>query len=110
MIPATPASYGREFQACYDRIFRKDSYAARAAQELADWHPDRRLGTLELGVGTGRIALPLSCHVGTVVGVDSSSELLEQLGCELRDQSAPIVPIHGDIRSYADGERYGLIY
>lgn len=110
MIPVVPLSYGREFQTFYDRIFRKDSYAARAARELANWHPDRRLGTLELGVGTGRIALPLSDHVGTVIGIDSSPELLEQLDGEIHDQAAPVAPVRADIRSYADGERYGLVY
>lgn len=38
---------------------------------------DARL--LEIGVGTGRIALPLSLHVGEYVGVDISTAMMDKL-------------------------------
>jgi ubiquinone/menaquinone biosynthesis C-methylase UbiE len=34
---------------------------------------------LEVGIGTGRIALPLSTHVGSVAGVDLSAGMLNRL-------------------------------
>lgn len=34
---------------------------------------------LEVGVGTGRIALPLAAHVGSITGVDLSAPMLAQL-------------------------------
>lgn len=39
--------------------------------------PESRV--LEVGIGTGRIALPLAAHVGHVVGVDLSAPMLRQL-------------------------------
>ncbi|WP_149180169.1 class I SAM-dependent methyltransferase [Streptomyces sp. TRM49041] len=102
--------YGREFGEFYDRLFPNDAYALATARELASWHPGGGLRTLELGVGTGRIAVPLSADVGDVVGVDSSPEMLERLRDRLADAPAPVTPVHGDIRTYTDTERYGLVY
>lgn len=54
---------------------------------------------LELGVGTGRIALPLAeagCHV---VGVDVSAEMLDKLGQEAAVQSGRVSLVHADICS-----------
>ncbi|SFQ42826.1 Methyltransferase domain-containing protein [Amycolatopsis arida] len=101
--------YGREFEGFYDRIFRKDDYAERAAEKLAELHPGDGLRSLELGVGTGRIAIPLSARVGTVVGVDSSPEMLDQLRREIKEKDADVVPVHADIREYTDDEKYGLV-
>ncbi|PZH14274.1 SAM-dependent methyltransferase [Streptomyces sp. NTH33] len=102
--------YGRIFAGFYDRIFPKDGYADLAAEKLAGLHPGGGLGTLELGVGTGRIAIPLSQRVGPVRGVDSSPEMLEELRRDLKEKDAPVTPVHGDIRTYEDDEQYGLVY
>lgn len=102
--------YGRQFGSFYDRIFPKDAGAEQTAEELASWHPGGGLRSLELGVGTGRIALPLAARVGGVVGVDSSPEMLEQLDREIKETNADVVSVHGDIRQYTDDEQYGLVY
>lgn len=100
--------YGRVFADFYDRLLPHDGSAERTAEVLASWHPGG--GTLELGVGTGRVAVPLARLSGEVVGVDSSPEMLQRL-CETVDATgAPVTPVHGDIRTYADGSRYGLVY
>lgn len=52
--------YGKQFAAWYDRLFPKDANAVTTAETLAHLHPDPEKGTLEFGVGTGRIAVPLS--------------------------------------------------
>lgn len=101
--------YGRQFEGWYDRLFPRDGSAARTAQRLRDLHPDPDTGTLEFGVGTGRIALPLSDHVGRVTGVDSSPEMLAGLRAKLAD-GGDVEPVHGDIRTYTDERRYGLVY
>ncbi|GAB3108910.1 hypothetical protein GCM10027160_07440 [Streptomyces calidiresistens] len=118
--------YGDEFRHVYDRIFRKDAYADLTGRVLAGWHPDPASGTLELGVGTGRVAVPLARELvraatadGTggagdlpgIVGVDSSLTMLDGLRAEIDRHRLPITPVHGDIRvEPEDGRRYGLVY
>ncbi|WP_103502975.1 class I SAM-dependent methyltransferase [Streptomyces sp. SM14] len=109
--------YGREFGAFYDRIFRKDAYADLTARQLAAWHPQDGSPALEFGVGTGRIAIPLAREAGLeVVGVDSSPEMLaglrESLVAERGEGrgEVAVTGVHGDIRSYTDSRRYGLVY
>jgi SAM-dependent methyltransferase len=108
--------YGREFGAFYDRIFRKDAYADLTARQLAAWHPQDGSPTLEFGVGTGRIAIPLARAVGEVVGVDSSPEMLAGLRRSLAEEPVtddgppPVTGVHGDIRDYRDDRSYGLVY
>lgn len=100
--------YGREFDGWYDRIFRKDESADMLAQFLANQHPDPAQGTLELGVGTGRIAIPLSKLIGPITGVDSSTEMLAQLRQEVDEDR--VAPVLGDVRTYEDDRTYGLVY
>jgi SAM-dependent methyltransferase len=102
--------YGRQFADFYDRLFPPGAEANRTADRLAALHPGGGLPSLELGVGTGRIALPLSDRAGAVVGIDSSPEMLAVLRAALEAEPRPVTPVHGDVREYADGERYGLVY
>ncbi|ESP95597.1 hydroxybutyryl-CoA reductase for ethylmalonate biosynthesis (plasmid) [Streptomyces sp. GBA 94-10 4N24] len=99
--------YGTQFATWYDRIFPKGGDAQATADVLAGLHPDPGAGTLEFGVGTGRIALPLSQKTGQVMGVDSSPEMLAQLA---EAGSENVVPVHADIRTYTDTRQYGLVY
>ena len=72
--------YGRSFADVYDDWYREvsdvDATVARVAALAA-----RRGGgrVLELGVGTGRLALPLAARGLAVTGVDASPEMLERL-------------------------------
>jgi SAM-dependent methyltransferase len=100
--------YGRQFDGWYDRLFPKDEASAGLAKKIAALHPDHTTGTLEFGVGTGRIAIPLAGHVGRVTGVDSSEEMLATLRADAG--AAEVEPVHGDIRTYSSEERYGLVY
>jgi ubiquinone/menaquinone biosynthesis C-methylase UbiE len=52
---------------------------------------------LELGIGTGRIALPLAAAGCTVVGVDISAEMLDKLSHEPAVQEGRIELVHADI-------------
>lgn len=100
--------YGAQFDGWYDKLFPKDDNAAHTAARLAEWHPDKNAGTCELGVGTGRIAIPLSKSVGKVVGVDSSPEMLK--GLQDDPDATDVEPVHADIREWRSGETYGLVY
>lgn len=55
----------------------EDVNAARFVAEVSDLAPDARV--LEIGIGTGRVALPLSRHVGDYYGVDISAGMLGKL-------------------------------
>jgi SAM-dependent methyltransferase len=99
--------YGAQFAGFYDKLFPAGPGAEQAATFLAGLHPGGGPASLELGVGTGRIAIPLARRTGPVVGVDSSAEMLEVL----RATGDPMVrPVHADIRTYADDERFGVVF
>ncbi|MEU0692961.1 class I SAM-dependent methyltransferase [Streptomyces niveus] len=101
--------YGKQFENWYDRIFPNDAATLTTVEALAGHHPDPALGTLELGVGTGRIALPLSRRVGPVTGVDSSPEMLAALE-KKAEEGDDVTAELGDIRTYDGGRQYGLVY
>lgn len=101
--------YGRQFEGWYDRLLPDDRITAETVKGLQARHPDPEGGTLEFGVGTGRIAIPLSASIGHVTGVDSSPEMLDALRVKLKDDG-DVTPIHGDIRAYTSESRYGLVY
>ncbi|MCC9704889.1 class I SAM-dependent methyltransferase [Streptomyces sp. MNU76] len=101
--------YGRQFGDWYHRLFPDDESVVDEVERLVSLHPDPALGTVEFGVGTGRIALPLSRHVGPVTGVDSSPEMLDVLRRDLADDT-PVEPVHGDICVYTADRTVGLVY
>ncbi len=49
---------------------------------------------LEIGIGTGRIALPLASHVGAYYGIDISSGMMGKLIDKRANE--PIYPVQGD--------------
>jgi len=100
--------YGKQFEGWYDRIFQDDAATRATVEALAGLHPDPTRGTLEFGVGTGRIALPLSHRVGPVTGVDSSPQMLAAL--EKRAGEGQVTAELGDIRTYRGDRQYGLVY
>jgi SAM-dependent methyltransferase len=72
-----PAGYGDAFADVYD-----DWYADPAATEAAARRLEALAGggrVLELGVGTGRLALALAARGVAVVGIDASPAMLERL-------------------------------
>jgi SAM-dependent methyltransferase len=50
---------------------------------------------LELGVGTGRLALPLAAKGVAVVGVDASAEMLDKL--RAKPGATAVATVHGDM-------------
>jgi len=100
--------YGTQFAHFYDKLFPSGPGAEQAAEFLAARHTGGP--SLELGVGTGRIALPLAARTGAVVGVDSSTEMLERLDARVAETGLPVTAVHGDLRDHADDTAYGLVY
>ncbi|WP_394438668.1 class I SAM-dependent DNA methyltransferase [Streptomyces sp. SGAir0957] len=100
--------YGRQFATWYDRLFPKDDSALAVAQTLTRLHPDPSRDALEFGVGTGRIAIPLSQKIGHVVGLDSSPEMLALLADD--PTAVHVTGAHADIRTYTSDRTYALVY
>ncbi len=68
------ASYGDAAAAVYDLVHAPDAAAVACLAELAGPGP-----VLELGIGTGRIAVPLSSRGLEVHGIDASEAMVAKL-------------------------------
>lgn len=76
------ATYGDRFADVYDDWYDEPevtSSAVAAVAALAAEVTSRGARLLELGVGTGRLALPLAAAGLSVTGLDASTEMLDRL-------------------------------
>jgi ubiquinone/menaquinone biosynthesis C-methylase UbiE len=101
------STYGDRFASVYDEWYEgitdADACAALVA-ELADLGHDAGGGpVLELGVGTGRLALPIAALGVEVVGVDASAAMLERL--EAKVANATVEAVLGDMADPPVGDR-----
>ncbi|MGY1616432.1 class I SAM-dependent DNA methyltransferase [Geodermatophilus sp. SYSU D00691] len=99
-----PSAYGSHIAAVYDDLYADLSpdAAVRRIADLAAGGP-----VLELGIGTGRIALPLAATGLTVDGIDGSPEMVEQL--RRRPGGADLRVEIGDFASATTGRRYAVV-
>ncbi len=89
----TPETYGERIAEVYDELYHEvDTRAIAVLAGLAGAGP-----ALELGIGTGRIALPLQAAGVEVHGVDSSPAMIERLRAKHGGERIPIT-----IGSFAD--------
>ena len=72
-----PETYGEQVADVYDEWYRMPYDETQECSTLAELAGAGR--ALELGIGTGRIALPLAARGVEVHGIDSSPAMLEQL-------------------------------
>ena len=104
------SSYGDAFADVYDDWYEGISDVDLTVVELLDLAGSGPV--LELGVGTGRIAVPLAeagLAIGvTVVGIDASEAMLARLAW--RDPGGLVTPIHGDMRSDLPDGPFGLVF
>lgn len=76
-----PGAYGRSFADVYDEWYPADERTAAAVDAIAALAgPGGRV--VELGVGTGRLALPLARRGLQVSGIDASAEMLGRLAAK----------------------------
>lgn len=93
----------------YDRLWGDQADAADELtflRELAGTGP-----ALEIGIGTGRVAVPLAATGIRVVGVDPSPKMLEVLNQKVLH--APHLRVHsslGDMSLTGISERFSLVY
>jgi SAM-dependent methyltransferase len=64
---------------------------------------------LDLGCGTGRVALDLAAHGHDVTGIDSEPDFTRALAARARERGLRVRAETGDVRSFAlDGRPFGL--
>ena len=105
----------------YDAALAYDGQLGFPSPERISTDPDTRfyveeaLGTsgavLELGCGTGRITFALADAGLTVVGLDSSEEMIRVAKAKLKPDSVLSVRFaHGDMREFSIDDRFSRIY
>ena len=101
-----PATYGDAIAGVYDRLYGGRPDAEHAAAFLSVMASGGR--ALELGIGTGRIAVPLAACGVEVHGIDASEAMIRHL----RDKPAAsgIHAVVGDFADFAMDARFELIY
>src|SRR5262245_7053158 len=100
-----PARYGQAWAAVYDELHGHldPSAAVQQLHALAAGGP-----ALELGIGTGRIALPLAARGVSVHGIDASEAMIRQLRAKPGGTAIPVTL--GDFTDVAVDGTYPLIY
>jgi SAM-dependent methyltransferase len=100
------ATYGERIAPIYDLLYPPGPDAEEAAAALAALAGGRPV--LELGIGTGRIALPLVALGVEVHGIDVSEAMLEQLRRKPGGAAIPVVV--GDFTDVPPGGAYGVVF
>jgi SAM-dependent methyltransferase len=104
------SSYGDAFADVYDDWYAGISDVELTVLELLDLAGSGPV--LELGVGTGRIAVPLAeAGIATgvrLVGIDASEAMLARLA--RRDPGRLVTTIHGDMRCDLPAGPFGLVF
>lgn len=109
MTEYDPSAYGERLGATYDELYPAEQLQTDATvaflAELAATAPERSL--LELGIGTGRLAIALARRGVDVAGVEVSPRMVQAL----RDK-APDLDLHvavGDYVSTRVDRRFGVV-
>ena len=99
-----PSEYGRHIADVYDDVYADLSPddAVRCLAELA-----RGGSVLELGIGSGRIALPLAATGLQVDGIEGSPDMVEQL--RRKPGGRDLLVEIGDFATTTTGRRYALV-
>ena len=100
-----PAAYGDAFARDYDRLYESRDDPGIVVAALGRLTEGRTI--LELGIGTGRLALPLYDAGWHVVGVEASDAMISEFHGRLGDRT---IPVHqGDIRSVQLEDRFDVV-
>ena len=100
-----PETYGERIAEVYDDWFHPPTSAEDAVEFLADLAGDGP--ALELAIGTGRIALPLTARGVEVHGIDASESMVAKLRRKPGGENIPVTM--GDFADVGVGGRYRLI-
>jgi SAM-dependent methyltransferase len=98
-------TYGDRIAGVYDN-YHGGLDPADAVSFLADLAGDGP--ALELGIGTGRVALPLAARGLPVEGIDASTKMVERLRSKPGGDALPVTI--GDFASFRLGRTFSLAY
>ena len=105
----TNSSYGDAFAEVYDEWYEGITDIDTTVDLLADLAAElSQLPVLELGVGTGRLAIPLAARGVDVVGLDASSAMLAKLA--VNDTAESVTPVVGDMVDDQPSGPFGLVF
>jgi SAM-dependent methyltransferase len=90
----------------YDKLYSNVAEADAAADYIASLCPEGG-SVLELGIGSGRLAIPLADRGLKVHGIDGSEAMLAELA--RRDQDKRITAELGDFSEYTTGRRHDVV-
>ena len=90
-------TYGRSFADVYDDWYPSDASTQDAVDHLDALVGRRPADLLELGVGTGRLALPLAARGHRVTGADASADMLARLTAKHDATDPPITGVLADV-------------
>jgi SAM-dependent methyltransferase len=94
-----------------DAVAWHDLECASYGADLPLWRElasDRGDPVLDLGCGTGRVALDLAARGHTVAGVDSDPELVRALLSRARERGLPVEAVVADVRALSLQRRFAL--
>jgi SAM-dependent methyltransferase len=97
---------GNESPTSYDELYPSSSNTHAMVETLAKLAGAGPV--LELGIGTGRVALPLASNGLTVHGIDASEAMIKRL--QAKPGGASISVTIGDFANVDVAGRYSLIY
>ncbi|HEU5003341.1 MAG TPA: class I SAM-dependent methyltransferase [Actinomycetota bacterium] len=113
------STYGERIASIYDLLYPAGRDAEDAADFIAGLVASGAPGgatagapgggrVLELGIGTGRVALPLAQRGVEIHGIDASESMLAQLRAKPGGDALPVVL--GDFTALAPSEPYAIIF
>lgn len=104
-----PSTYGDRIASIYDEMYAEVPYARDVSitvQFLSSFAGDGPV--LELGIGTGRVAIPLAAAGVEVHGIDASEAMVERLRSKAGGDAIPVTI--GDFREFSLDARFTAIY
>lgn len=104
--PGDPAAYGDVFAPVYDDWYADVSDVEATVTAVQQWAGDGLV--LELGVGTGRLALPLAGRGCRVVGVDASLAMLTR--CAAKQADEPLILVCADMAAPPLVARFDVVF
>lgn len=104
-----PATYGDRIADVYDDLYAEVPYAGDIATTVAFLVPLVGAGpALELGIGSGRVALPLAAAGVEVHGIDASEAMVERLHAKPGGDAISVTI--ADFADFSLDTRFTLIY
>lgn len=101
-----PGAYGEAFADVYDSWYQDISDVSATVEAIAALA--RGGPVLELGVGTGRVALPLAAATRPLVGLDGSPAMLERL--RAKEQAELVAPVLADMAAIPFRSAFSVVF